>query len=117
MRGVDAERFPNIAAALAEVGLDPTRDLLPVAPAAHYVMGGVATDLDGRSSLPSLYAVGETSCTGLHGANRLASNSLTECFVFGRRAARHALEEPRLRGPQPDVGDAPDVLVRPTPET
>jgi L-aspartate oxidase len=87
MRAVDVDRFPNIAAALEEVGLDPATDLLPVAPAAHYTMGGVATDLDGRSSLPGLYAVGESACTGLHGANRLASNSLAECFVFGRRAA------------------------------
>jgi L-aspartate oxidase len=94
MRGVDVERFPNIAAALAEVGLDPTRDLVPVAPAAHYTMGGIATDLDGRSSLPGLYAVGECACTGLHGANRLASNSLAECLVFGRRAALAATAEP-----------------------
>jgi L-aspartate oxidase len=87
MRAVDVQRFPNIAAALDEVGLDPGRDLLPVAPAAHYTMGGVASDLDGRSSLSGLYAVGESACTGLHGANRLASNSLAECFVFARRAA------------------------------
>ena len=97
MRGVDVERFPNIAAALADVGLDPTRDLLPVAPAAHYTMGGIATDLDGRSSLPGLYAVGECACTGLHGANRLASNSLAECLVFGRRAALAACERARRR--------------------
>jgi len=94
MRGVDIDRFPNIAAALEEVGLDPAADLLPVAPAAHYTMGGVATDLDGRSSLPGLYAVGESACTGLHGANRLASNSLAECFVFGRRAALAATLDP-----------------------
>ena len=94
MRSVDAERFPNIAAALADAGLDPARDLLPVAPAAHYTMGGVATDLDGRSSVPGLYAVGEAACTGLHGANRLASNSLAECLVFGRRAALAACDEP-----------------------
>jgi L-aspartate oxidase len=94
MRKVDVARFPNIAAALAEVGLDPTRDLIPVAPAAHYTMGGVATDLDGRSSVAGLYAVGESACTGLHGANRLASNSLAECFVFGRRAALAAAEDP-----------------------
>ena len=94
VRAVDLERFPNIAAALEEVGLDPARDLLPVAPAAHYTMGGVASDLDGRSSLPGLYAVGESACTGLHGANRLASNSLAECFVFGSRAALAATADP-----------------------
>jgi L-aspartate oxidase len=94
MRHVEVERFPNIAAALADVGLNPARDLLPVAPAAHYTMGGIATDLDGRSTLPGLYAVGEAACTGLHGANRLASNSLAECFVFGRRAALAACAEP-----------------------
>ena len=93
MRAVDVERFPNIATALEEVGLDPTRDLLPVAPAAHYTMGGVASDLDGRSSLPGLYAVGEAACTGLHGANRLASNSLAECFVFGHRSALAAAQD------------------------
>jgi L-aspartate oxidase len=87
MRSVDLARFPNIADALAEVGIDPSRELVPVAPAAHYTMGGVATDLDGRSTVPGLYAVGESACTGIHGANRLASNSLAECFVFGRRAA------------------------------
>jgi L-aspartate oxidase len=79
---------------LREAGLDPNADTIPVAPAAHYTMGGIAVDLDGRSSLPGLYAVGEASCTGLHGANRLASNSLSECFVFGARAARAALDEP-----------------------
>jgi L-aspartate oxidase len=94
MRMVDAARFPNIAAALDEVGIDPRRDLIPVSPAAHYTMGGVATDLDGRATLAGLYAVGESACTGLHGANRLASNSLAECFVLGRRAARAACAEP-----------------------
>src|SRR5262249_43481589 len=79
-----------------ESGIDPTRDLIPVAPAAHYMMGGIATDLDGRATLAGLYAVGECACTGLHGANRLASNSLSECFVFGRRAALAALDEPPL---------------------
>ena len=98
MRAVDVARFPNIAAALAEVGLDPERDLLPVAPAAHYTMGGIAADLDGRSSVPGLYAVGEAACTGLHGANRLASNSLAECFVFGARAARAACADPEPEG-------------------
>jgi L-aspartate oxidase len=108
MRAVEVARFPNIAAALAEVGLDPARDLIPVAPAAHYTMGGVATDLDGHSSVPGLYAVGEAACTGLHGANRLASNSLAECLVFGRRAALAACDEPARRGaapgPEEDAG-------------
>jgi L-aspartate oxidase len=101
MRAVDLDRFPNIADALAEVGIDPRRELVPVAPAAHYTMGGVATDGDGRSSLPGLYAIGETACTGIHGANRLASNSLAECFVFGRRAALAATQdrEPPSRAP------------------
>ena len=95
VRDIDMGRFPNIAAALEEVGIDPKRELVPVAPAAHYTMGGVATDLDGGSSLPGLYAVGESACTGLHGANRLASNSLAECFVFGRRAGIAACDNPQ----------------------
>ena len=94
LRGLEPARFPNVFSSLREAGLDPTGEPVPVAPAAHYTMGGIATDLDGRSSLPGLYAVGESSCTGLHGANRLASNSLSECFVFGGRAGRAALSEP-----------------------
>jgi L-aspartate oxidase len=94
MRDVDPALFPNVVGALRRAGIDPERELIPVAPAAHYMMGGISTDLDGRSSLPGLYAVGECSCTGLHGANRLASNSLSECFVFGARAADAALGEP-----------------------
>ena len=80
----------------ARVGIDPERSVIPVAPAAHYMMGGIETDLHARSTVPGLFAVGECSCTGLHGANRLASNSLSECFVFGARAARAALDEPAL---------------------
>ena len=93
LREIDPARFPNVFASLAEAGLDPRRRPVPVAPAAHYTMGGIAVDVRGRSSLPGLYAVGEVSCTGLHGANRLASNSLSECFVFGERAAAAALGE------------------------
>jgi len=95
LRELDPARFPNVFASLGEAGLDPAAEPMPVAPAAHYTMGGVAVDLDGRSSLPGLFAVGECSCTGLHGANRLASNSLSECFVFGNRAARAAIAEER----------------------
>lgn len=80
------DRFPNIAAALAAVGLDAARDLLPVAPAAHHQCGGILTDLSGATSLPGLWGAGETTCTGVHGANRLASNSLLEGMVFGPRA-------------------------------
>ena len=80
-------RFPGISAFLAGYGLELGRDLIPVRPAAHYLMGGVRTDLDGRTSLPGLYAAGEVACTGVHGANRLASNSLLEGLVFGARAA------------------------------
>jgi L-aspartate oxidase len=91
---VDVTRFPNIAAVLERNGIDPTRDTVPVAPAAHYTMGGIATDTDARASIASLYAVGECACTGLHGANRLASNSLAECLVFAHRAALAAAAEP-----------------------
>ncbi|WP_170133093.1 L-aspartate oxidase [Arthrobacter livingstonensis] len=84
--GYLARRFPTIAAKTRELGFDWTREWLPVTPAAHYWMGGVATNLDGQTSLPGLYAAGEVACTGVHGANRLASNSLLEGIVFGRRA-------------------------------
>jgi L-aspartate oxidase len=80
-------RFPTIAQACAHAGLDLARDRIPVSPAAHYVMGGVETDLDGRTSLEGLLSAGEVACTGVHGANRLASNSLLEGLVFGARAA------------------------------
>jgi L-aspartate oxidase len=112
MRSLDLQRFPNVVAVLREVGIEPTREPVPVAPAAHYTMGGIATDLDGRSTLAGLYAVGECACTGLHGANRLASNSLAECFVFGRRAALAAAEEPP---PPDDPGPPPDAIPPPFP--
>ncbi|MDQ3956699.1 MAG: L-aspartate oxidase [Actinomycetota bacterium] len=82
------EEFFTVMAACLEVGIDPRTDLIPVAPAAHYFIGGIQTDLDGRASVPRLYGVGECSNTGVHGANRLAGNSLAEALVFGRRAAR-----------------------------
>jgi L-aspartate oxidase len=106
MRHVDPARFPNVVGALRKAGLDPTRELIPVAPAAHYTMGGIVADLHAHSTLPGLYAVGESSCTGLHGANRLASNSLSECFVFARRAVAHALAEPAPRTPRGSASDA-----------
>ncbi|MET8368506.1 L-aspartate oxidase [Micromonospora profundi] len=82
-----ASRFPTIVASCLAIGVDPATDLIPVAPAAHYASGGVRTDLRGRTSIPGLYACGEVACTGVHGANRLASNSLLEGLVFSRRIA------------------------------
>ncbi|MEW2476031.1 L-aspartate oxidase [Micromonospora gifhornensis] len=84
-----ARRFPTIVASCLAIGVDPGVDLIPVAPAAHYASGGVRTDLHGRTSIPGLYACGEVACTGVHGANRLASNSLLEGLVFSRRIADH----------------------------
>jgi L-aspartate oxidase len=86
-----AQRFPTIAESLAAIGLDPSVDWLPIAPAAHYLSGGVLTDLDGATALPGLWAAGEVACTGVHGANRLASNSLLEGMVWGARVVEAIL--------------------------
>ncbi len=107
------ERFPSITAACREIGLDPATDRIPVAPAAHYACGGIKATLDGTTSLPGLFAVGEVSSTGVHGANRLASNSLTESIVAGTRVGRDlAWELPDRIRPDPDLDGptAPSLL-------
>jgi L-aspartate oxidase len=91
-------RFPRIAETCARFGLDIARDRLPVAPCAHFMMGGVKTDLMGRTAIPGLYAAGEVACTGVHGANRLASNSLLEGLVFGARAGAAVVQDRILEG-------------------
>jgi L-aspartate oxidase len=100
-------RFPTILASCREHGIDPVNDLIPVAPACHYASGGVRTDLHGRTSVPGLYACGEVACTGVHGANRLASNSLLEGLVFGRRIAEHL---GRVLPPQAEPVDLPATV-------
>ena len=90
-----AERFPTVYAACERAGLNPLTDLLPISPAAHYHIGGIATDLSARTTIEGLYACGETACTGAHGANRLASNSLLESLVFAHQAAEHILSQPQ----------------------
>jgi L-aspartate oxidase len=113
-----AERFPNILETCRARGFDPPEEWLPVVPAAHYACGGVLTDLEARTRLAGLLAAGEVACTGVHGANRLASNSLLEAVVFADRAAattRRLLEEPRVASPLPPVrrprrGGDPEAL-------
>jgi L-aspartate oxidase len=110
------ERFPTIAAMCAQIGLDLARDPIPVGPAAHYIMGGVDTDVCGRTSLPGLYAAGEAACTGVHGANRLASNSLLEGLVFGARAAQAMIEAPQAAPMMPDrvMADGSSLMAKGT---
>jgi L-aspartate oxidase len=105
--------FRSIARQLAEFGLDLVRDLIPVAPAAHYCMGGVRTDIQGRTDVPGLYAAGEVACTGVQGANRLASNSLLECLVFGRRAAIAAVQDAPERSAQFATRELPALVELP----
>ncbi|MBI4755140.1 MAG: L-aspartate oxidase [Betaproteobacteria bacterium] len=111
------EHFPNIHARCMSLGIDMTRQPIPVVPAAHYLCGGIVTDLRARTDLAGLYAVGESACTGLHGANRLASNSLLECLVFAKAAAQDILTgAPRAIDSLPDwdesrVSDADEMIV------
>jgi L-aspartate oxidase len=97
-------RFPTILATLTSLGIDPITQLIPVAPACHYASGGIGTDLHGRTSVTGLYACGEAACTGVHGANRLASNSLLEGLVFGRRIASDVLATVPAGAPLPELG-------------
>jgi L-aspartate oxidase len=94
LRSIDRSRFPGLMAEIEKSGFDPAVEPIPISPAAHYTIGGIVTDLLGRTDIAGLYAAGECAATGVHGANRLASNSLLECLVFGRRAALAALDEP-----------------------
>jgi len=110
-------RFPRIYETCLKYNVDITEDMIPVRPAAHYAMGGVKTDLVGRTTLKGLYAAGEVACTGVHGANRLASNSLLEGLVYGCRAARTMLDESELAEPMPEkkvAGGRPNGIVTPS---
>lgn len=108
-----ARRFPTITARCKSEGIDPATTPIPVAPAAHYLMGGICTDLNGATTLPGLFAAGECTCTGVHGANRLASNSLLECLVFGRRAGQAAAATanalPQIAPVRPATGARADL--------
>jgi L-aspartate oxidase len=109
------DRFPEISAAVRQAGLDLARDRVPVGPAAHYMMGGVWTDLSGRTSVRSLFAAGEVACTGVHGANRLASNSLLEGLVFGGRAGDAMRQALTSRDESWPVAEPTDPVALPEP--
>ena len=114
-------RFPTIYSTCLEHGIDITKDDIPVGPVQHYMMGGVKTDLDGQTNVSGLLCCGETACTGVHGANRLASNSTLECLVFGRRCAstvnrQFSGQKPETELPQPEESveadiDAEDAII------
>ena len=108
LRPVERDRYPTLMATLEEAGYDPADEPVPVSPAAHYAIGGIVADVDARTSVPGLYAAGECACSGVHGANRLASNSLLECLVFGRRAGLAALDGPRFDVDAAPLAPAPD---------
>jgi L-aspartate oxidase len=110
-RALIHRRFPTIVETLKQLGLDLASDRIPVGPAAHYLMGGIETDEWGRTSLPGLFAAGETACTGVHGANRLASNSLLEGLVFGARAA-DAMQQPHPAAPASSGSSQPAAMTR-----
>jgi L-aspartate oxidase len=119
LRAIDPMLFPNVFTKIEEAGINPRNELVPIAPAAHYTMGGIVSDINARTTVPGLLAVGECSCTGLHGANRLASNSLAECMVFGRRAALSAIAEdtpPEATLKQATSGEVPAAEYEPDPD-
>ena len=111
-----AQRFPIIWAACRRAGVDPAREPIPVKPAQHYHMGGVAVDAEGRSSVEGLWVCGEAACTGLHGANRLASNSLTEAAVFGAASSRDRRRRRARVGRAPHARDRGSRGQRPRPQ-
>jgi L-aspartate oxidase len=109
LRPVERDRYPSLMATLERAGYEPAEEPVPVSPAAHYAIGGIVSDLEGSTSVPGLYAAGESACTGVHGANRLASNSLLECLVFGRRAGLAAVIGPRFDADASPIAPAADA--------
>jgi L-aspartate oxidase len=109
LREIERDRYPTLMATLERAGYDPADEPIPVSPAAHYAIGGIVSDLEGRTSVSGLYAAGECACTGVHGANRLASNSLLECLVLGRRAGLATLGGPRFDADTPSIAPSTDA--------